>query len=164
MKNLKSILFIIALLIFGNANAQQSPLPSASNQIVLDAASGTYSSAKLVNRTLQNISPTGRAGYTFISAGADTAYIGIDSAGFMMLYNSNSHIVVVDTSGAGYGSASPSALFEIKSTEKGILFPKMTTTQRNAISSPAFGLIIFNTSDTLPQFYNGSAWVDMTGQ
>lgn len=40
----------------------------------------------------------------------------------------------------------PSARVAINSTTQGVLFPRMTTTQRDAISSPAEGLIIYNTT------------------
>lgn len=39
-----------------------------------------------------------------------------------------------------------SAVFELQSTTKGFLAPRMTTTQRNDIYKPAKGLIIFNVS------------------
>lgn len=44
-------------------------------------------------------------------------------------------------------SATPhaSAAIEIRSTTKGLLLPRMTTTQRQAISSPAAGLVVFQT-------------------
>jgi hypothetical protein len=35
-----------------------------------------------------------------------------------------------------------SAILELKSTTKGVIFPRMTTTQRNAIASPATGLTV----------------------
>jgi trimeric autotransporter adhesin len=57
-----------------------------------------------------------------------------------------------------------SAMLDIKSTSKGILFPRMTLTQRNAIASPANGLIIYQTDNTPGFYYNSGssaspAWV-----
>lgn len=51
-----------------------------------------------------------------------------------------------------------SAALEVKSTTEGFLPPRMTTTQRNAIASPATGLIIYNESTRTPEFFNGTAW------
>jgi hypothetical protein len=50
-------------------------------------------------------------------------------------------------------------LLEVKSTSKGILIPRMTLTQRNAITTPATGLMIYQTNNT-PGFYyyDGSKW------
>lgn len=58
-------------------------------------------------------------------------------------------------------AAASSAVMDIVSTTKGILHPRMTTTQRDAISTPASGLQIFNTTTGKPEYYNGSAWVEV---
>jgi hypothetical protein len=51
-----------------------------------------------------------------------------------------------------------SAVLDVKSTTKGLLIPSMTTTQRNAIVTPAEGLIIYNTTtNEINQRQNG-AW------
>lgn len=49
--------------------------------------------------------------------------------------------------GANPTVISPSAALEVESTTKGFLPPRMDTTQRNAISSPATGLTIFNATN-----------------
>lgn len=54
---------------------------------------------------------------------------------------------------------SPSALFKVTSITQGVLLPRMNTTQQNAISSPASGLIIYNTDSLGLVDYNGSAWL-----
>lgn len=54
-----------------------------------------------------------------------------------------------------------SAKLEVASTTGGILFPRMTTTQRDAISSPTDGLVIFNTTAAKLQVRAGGAWVDL---
>jgi len=51
-----------------------------------------------------------------------------------------------------------SAMLELISTSKGFLPPRMTTTQRDAISSPATGLLIFNTTTKKLDYYSGTAW------
>jgi trimeric autotransporter adhesin len=48
-----------------------------------------------------------------------------------------------------------SAMLDVKSTAKGVLLPRMTQAQRTAISSPAAGLIIYQT-DNIPGFYFNS--------
>lgn len=52
-----------------------------------------------------------------------------------------------------------SALLEVTSTTKGFLGPRMTTTQRDAIGTPATGLMIYNTTTNQYENYNGSAWI-----
>jgi hypothetical protein len=58
----------------------------------------------------------------------------------------------------GAGSVNASALLDLVSTAKGFLPPRMTTAQRNAISSAAEGLVIYNTTTQVLEFYNGSSW------
>lgn len=53
----------------------------------------------------------------------------------------------------------PSSILEMRTTEKGILIPRMTTAERDNISSPATGLMLYNTITNQYNFYNGSAWV-----
>ena len=68
----------------------------------------------------------------------------------------------------GIGTATPAAssALDITSTTKGLLVPRMTQTQRNAISSPATWLIVICTdcgnSGEL-QVYNGTTWTNMIG-
>jgi hypothetical protein len=54
--------------------------------------------------------------------------------------------------------SSASASFIVTGTDKGILIPRLTTAQRDAIVTPATSLLIFNTDATVPQFefYDGS--------
>lgn len=51
---------------------------------------------------------------------------------------------------------SPSALLQLDSTNKGFLFPRMTTAQRDAIVSPADGLFIWNTTTDQLNVYRSS--------
>jgi len=63
---------------------------------------------------------------------------------------------------AGPGDAS--AVLELQSTSQGLLPPRMTTTQRDAISNPATGLTIYNTTTDCIQVYKGAAnggWFDL---
>lgn len=59
----------------------------------------------------------------------------------------------------GAGSLDASALLEIISTSKGVLLPRMTTTQRDNIASPATGLTIYNTTTSQYEHYDSNAWI-----
>jgi len=54
-----------------------------------------------------------------------------------------------------------STMLDVNSTDKGFLPPRMTTSQRNVIASPAEGLIIYNTDEKALNVYNGMAWKSM---
>jgi hypothetical protein len=52
-----------------------------------------------------------------------------------------------------------SAMLDVKSSSKGFLPPRMTQAERNAIASPATGLMIFQTDNTSGYYcYNGTGW------
>lgn len=54
----------------------------------------------------------------------------------------------------------PSAVLDVQSTQSGLLIPRMTTTQRNAIVSPAEGLQIYNlTTHCIEVYFPGIGWV-----
>ncbi len=55
-----------------------------------------------------------------------------------------------------------SAMLDVRSTSKGLLPPRMTTMERNAIASPAAGLVIYNTDDKALNLFNGETWNSMT--
>jgi Protein of unknown function (DUF1566) len=67
----------------------------------------------------------------------------------------------------GIGTTTPaaSAQLDISSTSKGLLPPRMTGVQRNAISTPSAGLIVWCTDcgSGVVQVFNGTAWTGITG-
>ncbi len=95
--------------------------------------------------------PSGTLGQTLYNNG--TTWVATSN-----LYNNGSAVAV--------GSTSPnsSAALQVSSTTQGILLPSLTLVQRNAISSPATGLLVFQT-DNSPGFYyfDGTAWVPIAG-
>jgi len=61
------------------------------------------------------------------------------------------------------GTLGSSAILDVQSTTKGFLPPRMTTTEKNAISSPVAGLIVYDTTTNLVYFYTGSSWQTSNG-
>ena len=59
----------------------------------------------------------------------------------------------------GIGETAPTAPLTVTSTTGGVLMPRMTTTQMNAISSPANGEMIYNTTANKFYGYASGAWV-----
>jgi hypothetical protein len=69
------------------------------------------------------------------------------------------------TAQVGIGTSSPdsSAKLDIVSTSQGVLFPRMTATQRGAIVNPAVGLFVFQTDATVGlYYYDGTVWRNVT--
>lgn len=59
------------------------------------------------------------------------------------------------------GAAVASAILEASSTTRGFLPPRMTTTQKNAIATPASGLVVYDTDTNKLACYNGTTWNDL---
>lgn len=71
-------------------------------------------------------------------------------------------IIKDDTDKVGAVSSHSSAILELSSNTKGFLMTQLTTTQRNAIAAPAFGLQVYNeTKDSIEYFAGVGIWKSM---
>ncbi|XOV68902.1 MAG: cell wall anchor protein [Fluviicola sp.] len=82
---------------------------------------------------------------------------------FLILLYSNTVSSQVKV-GDNPGTIDASAVLELESTEKGMLFPRMTTVQRTAISNPANGLIVFDTDLNEFVFFRSGEWSVMDSE
>jgi len=89
------------------------------------------------------------ASLAFIGSHESEGLIASVQAGGLRIYNS----------GQSYGPAAASAVLQADATNKGFLPPRMTTVQRNAISSPAEGLMVYDTDLHSPYVFNGTSWI-----
>ena len=111
---------------------------------------------------------TNSAGVGFENQGQRNWQIWADRTNDALQFGNNSRAavnMVINSSGnVGIGTSSPnaSAILDAQSTTKGVRFPNMTTTQKNAISSPAAGLVVFDTTLSKLCVYSGSAWQTIT--
>ncbi len=68
--------------------------------------------------------------------------------------NSNNGSVGINTT-----TPHPSAALDITDTQRGLLIPRMTASQRNNINNPAEGLMVFQTDDSTGfWYYSGQKW------
>jgi len=88
-------------------------------------------------------------GHTAIGLGSNTTVLGNTSTTHGRWYGS---LLLGTTTNAA------SSILTMESTTQGFLPPRMTTTQRNAIASPATGLVVYDTTLNDPFYYNGTAW------
>ena len=66
------------------------------------------------------------------------------------------------TGAVGIGTTAPdaSAVLDLTSTTKGLLPPRLSQAQRDAIASPAAGLTIYNTTTNKLNTWNGTRWTE----
>ena len=84
-------------------------------------------------------------------------FTGTSAIGDSLIYDSGSGI------GLGTASIDASALFQMNSTTKGFLPPRMTSAQRLAISTPAEGLIVYQTNSVIGLYiYANATWRSLT--
>ncbi len=116
------------------------------------AAGNDSANLQLVGRTsvadramqLQNVT----------SATSDTYRLGVkDDAG-------NERVTVTNGGSVGIGNTGPaaSAVLDVASTTQGVLLPRMTSAQRNAIGSPAAGLLVYDTTLQELYLFDGTIW------
>lgn len=75
----------------------------------------------------------------------------------LLFGNSFSQNVSINADGS---TADNSAILDLKSTNKGFLIPRMTSIQKNAIVSPATGLLIYQTDGTSGfYYYTAGSWI-----
>ena len=78
----------------------------------------------------------------------------------LLITNHQSLITLKAQVGINDNNASPdaSAMLDVKSTTKGMLIPRLTTSERDLISAPATGLMIYNTTTNKFNYHNGTTW------
>lgn len=120
-----------------------------------------------VGSTVQQLSNSGNAYGFYADSSHPTTFGSGNVWGFYQNPNSVNTIknYFGGATGIGTNSIAASAALDITSTTKGLLIPRMTQAQRNAISSPATGLQIFQTDGTAGfYYYTGSSWKSTASQ
>jgi hypothetical protein len=86
-------------------------------------------------------------------SGFITRWVSATSVGASTLLSDNASTISI-----GNSSPSASARLQVDSTTSGFLPPRMTTANRNAISSPAEGLCVYDTTLHKLYVYDGTIW------
>lgn len=74
----------------------------------------------------------------------------------------NCSLLALSQVGIGTKNLNSASILDLTSTTKGLLTPRMTTVQRDAIASPATGLLIYNLDEATFNTFNGTVWKDFT--
>ena len=120
------------------------------NTVVFGAATGS-------TEWLSSANQLGRITYTITQADPSALKAKID---FYVNTGDDAQIAMTinDDKSALFAAAITAPQLTLTSTTAAFLPPRMTTTQRDAIASPAAGMVIYNITTNVLNFYNGSAW------
>lgn len=113
---------------------------------------GSYLTLGVLDPTLDKYAYIDSAGNITAGAGLKFSVCNTDTTTGMVAMQ----IEAGGNVGIGTSTPNDSALLDITSTTKGLLPPRMTTAQINAISSPADGLTVYNTDLSTLCFYDGT--------
>lgn len=92
-------------------------------------------------------------------------YITNDQASPIIFRTAGVEVGRIGNTGLAVGLGSgleASAKLDIASTTQGVLLPRMTTAQKNAITSPATGLVVYDITLNKLCVYSGAAWQTIT--
>jgi hypothetical protein len=79
----------------------------------------------------------------------------------LVLVGVTAHFSQAQNVGIGTTAPHASAALDITSTNSGMLVPRMFTTQRLGIVSPAKGLLVFDNNTNSFWYHNGTAWTEL---
>lgn len=157
-----------------NNNSGNTGIGITSPTVKLDVNSTTNHTARFNSTSNQmyvgfyeNGSIRGYAGsYSGAAEDFDLGTASTNTTGKLHLTIQASPKMTIDNTGAvGISNTAPdaSAILDINSTAKGLLIPRMATTERTAIISPAKGLMVFDNTTSTFWFYNGAMWTELNG-
>ena len=170
------------LQVHGNAKATSFQVDSGSASTFKHTGTGTGFGSNLPLSLWSEAS--GRSVMIQFYDTANDAYIGLVggdrfalgcSTEMMAIKRSSGNVIINTTSddgqnklqvngsvGVNVATPNASAALEVQSITQGALFPRMTTTQKNAIASPAEGLVVYDTTLHKLCVRTASAWETIT--
>jgi len=145
----------LSQLVSGQGLVDRTPMGTTLGNYNVDFSTLSYTGLKGTNAS-------GLSGYPlFVLGNANAGTGSIHSNAVTVLYNGRTQI---NTSGFSntltQANVTPQAALDVVSTNTGVLLPRLSTAQRNAIVSGDLqnGLLLYNTDSSAFQYYNGSAW------
>jgi len=101
----------------------------------------------------------------FGSVNATTAYLGTMTNNSLVFRANDSSVGIMNPDGSwafGDSNTNNKAIVTMNSTTKGFSPPRMTTTQKNAITGPTEGLVLYDLTLHKLCVYNGTTWETVT--
>lgn len=130
---------------FNTDGVTATPLKSINIPTTIDLALNNFAYFTTSNATTLTVR-------SFTNVNTNTAFQVLD----------NAHLPLLKISSAGnigIGTSSPQAILDITSTTSGILIPRITTTQKNAITTPIESELLYDSSLHSFNYYDGTNWI-----
>jgi hypothetical protein len=135
-----------------------STLPTSSRNVFVSATNGVGTNVEGYNLVFSSGRSTGTAiskDIIFSTATPTTTGTTLQTLTQRWFIKGSSGIL------ANVSTPNASAQLQVDSTTQGFLPPRMTTTQKNAIATPAAGLMIYDNTLNRPCFYDGTTWITL---
>jgi hypothetical protein len=134
-----------------NSVLQSGPVNLGSQPLT---TTGTLSSGAI---TTTSVTATGAINGASVTATGAVSGASVTATGAI----SGASAIITGNVGIGTTTPDSNAILQLNSTTQGFLPPKMTTTQKNAISTPPSGLVVYDTTTNKLCVYNGTSWIDL---
>ena len=153
--------------IFSNGNIGINTTTDAGYKLDVNGTARVSGTLSVKTTSGQQRIAFANADQIYIGLGANNNQIGanssnrlfIGSEGDLPIYTlAGGTVIIADLANP---ASSASAKLRIDSTTQGFLPPRMTTTQKNAIATPAAGLMVYDTTLNLMSVYNGTIWISL---
>jgi trimeric autotransporter adhesin len=135
------------------------------NTAMYGNTTGSYNTAIGSQTLLGNATGSYNTAVGYLANVTNGSLTNATAIGYNAQVSQSNALVLGNNVNVGIGTSSPdaSSLLDLSSTSKGILIPRMSTSDRNAIPSPSAGLMVYDITLNSFYYFNGTAWTEVGG-
>jgi integrin beta 8 len=111
-----------------------------------------------------NSAPSAEAGIQFQANGGNVwTMFRPSNTNDLRFYDGGFRVTFQNGGNVGIGTTAPEGILDVSSTTSGVIMPRMTAAQRDAIAVPVNGMMVYNTDENCMNFYQAGAWASFCG-